>query len=614
MRQPRIIITLCLLATIIVGCTGLAGEPEIVATLTPSVPIVPTELALGYPENTPDLTNGALIFARNCTECHGVNGDGQGALVLNGQVPEMDSFLDASALGFQSPNDYYDIITDGNIENLMPPWVDSLSEQERWDVALYTYTLGYTDEQLSLGEELYIRECAECHDADGRGEGIEVTSRGNIAFDLTNNREMIYIGDGAVRVSIVEGIGEIMPSYPELTEAEVEALVAYSRSFTFDNRQSDDTPLPNPDITTLSGTITNGTANSELPVGLDVNLRYGSVEDGISSLTTTINADGSYIFDDVPLSDNFEYVVVVFYNDIPFNTDVINGADLLSTSSLDITIYERTEDPFVISISHLDTQIDTFTVPEIGTGLVFTQNVTYTNESDRVYTTSQPIGEGRFASLLWQLPVGSVILNDPSNPRYLLAQSQYAIIDTSPVYPGENTLEAIYFQPYEMGAIIDQPLTNPLAGTHTITVIPSSVSATGDGLTIIDDTIVDGRVFEQPVELNVGESLVYELVGELTITRNTSESADIITSDVLPLILIVVVGIVLGFSGYIVYRQANASVDVQINKIVNQLAQLEIMHNNGNINHDAYRKQQADLNAKLAELRQDNISQEITDE
>ena len=38
-----------------------------------------------------------------------------------------------------------------NIAKLMPPWENALSEAERWDVALYSYTLAYDEALLEAG-------------------------------------------------------------------------------------------------------------------------------------------------------------------------------------------------------------------------------------------------------------------------------------------------------------------------------------------------------------------------------------------------------------------------------------------------------------------------------
>ncbi|MEP7294502.1 MAG: c-type cytochrome, partial [Chloroflexota bacterium] len=144
---------------LLAGCGGLAGEPRIVATLPPATPL-PT--AAPYPADYPDVALGAQIFAANCTRCHGADGKGNGELVQSGQVAKAADFTDPATSADQRPSDFYATITDGKIESLMPPWADALSDDERWAVALYSYTLLFTQEQIARGRDL----CAACDLAD----------------------------------------------------------------------------------------------------------------------------------------------------------------------------------------------------------------------------------------------------------------------------------------------------------------------------------------------------------------------------------------------------------------------------------------------------------------
>ncbi|MEO1287681.1 MAG: cytochrome c, partial [Chloroflexota bacterium] len=135
------ILIITVLSMVMVACSDLAGEPEIVATV-PSASNTVADVEL--PPSAPDIANGARIYQQSCTSCHGEMGAGDGELVESGDVPRMGSFLDPVHMRQQSPAFYYDIITNGNIINLMPPWSGSLSVQERWDVAMYTARCKHT--------------------------------------------------------------------------------------------------------------------------------------------------------------------------------------------------------------------------------------------------------------------------------------------------------------------------------------------------------------------------------------------------------------------------------------------------------------------------------------
>ncbi|MEM6527902.1 MAG: cytochrome c, partial [Chloroflexota bacterium] len=142
MRNPLFITVACISVLLLAACdANLAGEPEIVATIPP----LPTEVAAGLPAMAPDPERGALVYVQNnCAACHGINGAGIRQELEDGRVLQPPSLLDRENVVSDTPADYYDIITNGNIANLMPPWSQQLDAEERWAVALHNYTLRYS--------------------------------------------------------------------------------------------------------------------------------------------------------------------------------------------------------------------------------------------------------------------------------------------------------------------------------------------------------------------------------------------------------------------------------------------------------------------------------------
>lgn len=132
-------IALLLLAIVMSACSGLAGEPEIVGELPP--PPAPVAANASAPDVAPDLALGAQLYAQNCTRCHGIFGAGDGEFVLSGQISEIPDFTDPTIHQQNTADDYYTVITNGNLEKLMPPFSGSLTDEERWSVAHYVLTL-----------------------------------------------------------------------------------------------------------------------------------------------------------------------------------------------------------------------------------------------------------------------------------------------------------------------------------------------------------------------------------------------------------------------------------------------------------------------------------------
>lgn len=116
----------------LVACTGLSGEPKVVATLPP----VPTQVT-----STDPLAQGEAIFRQRCASCHGLGGRGDGELVTSGQIQAVPDLTDLSRRADQTLEDYFEVITYGRIEKLMPPWEGALTEEERRVVSEYAYRL-----------------------------------------------------------------------------------------------------------------------------------------------------------------------------------------------------------------------------------------------------------------------------------------------------------------------------------------------------------------------------------------------------------------------------------------------------------------------------------------
>lgn len=131
------------LALFSAACGSLAGEPQIVSTIPPRTP-VPTPASA-----SDELALGAQIFAQRCSSCHGENGQGDGALVRAGTLQNVPDFTDPARRSTMTVEDYYEVITNGRIERMMPPWKDALTDEQRWAVARYAYSLTPQDAPAS---------------------------------------------------------------------------------------------------------------------------------------------------------------------------------------------------------------------------------------------------------------------------------------------------------------------------------------------------------------------------------------------------------------------------------------------------------------------------------
>jgi mono/diheme cytochrome c family protein len=588
---------LCSLCVLLAACSGLGGEPRIVATLPAPSP-APTRAALVVPAAPPDVALGAQVFARNCTQCHGT-GAGDGPLVASGQLPTPPPPLrDPVTARAQSPVDYFDIITNGRIENLMPPWGNALTETERWAVALYTYTLAASPEQIERGRALVEAAGAEVGDLTDLGSSLQLSQQGLAQILLD-------------RLSA------------ETPENDIWAAAAYVRSLTVANPGSIGGVLAQPETTPeaaaptlegvsgrVTGRITNGTAGGTVPTDLQVNLLVTQDGQLIDQGQTLVNADGSYAFEGIAINPAADYLTAVIYRERIFSSPPQTGDPATGVIDLPLTIYELTEDPAVISLSRMVTQ-----VRALGNTLQIQQAIFFSNSSDRAFTSSTALGNGRFASIVLSLPPGAQVISYDDPNRYVFSEENYTVVDSSPVYPGQDHLVVVvYIVPYDgRGSIIEQPLTYALNGPVRLLISPQELSVISAQLPSIGpQTLAPGAEeifagYGATLDLPAGGSLRYEINGAAAPGPTLGDTPVAVpASNLLPVLLIGIGMCALGAAGLLIWRSRLAgsqpNQQALIDALVRQIAELDDDHKAGRLNHDLWHRQRGQLKARLAEL------------
>lgn len=560
---------------------------------------MPTAEGGDLPAAMPDIAQGAAIFAQNCTDCHGVGGAGDGELVASGQIPNPGNMTDFAAVSVDTPQAWFNIITNGNLENLMPPWSGSLSASQRWSVALYTYTLGYTSEQIEQGQAIYDTVCADgCPD-----------------LDPTDMQAMITRSDAELAAALQQ-------STADLTADDAALAVRYARTLALENAgmigqvvnaadsaMSSSSDSPAAVDGTLQVTLTNGTVGGEVPQSGDVDLFVLDQQfSPIDNLTGSIE-DGAVRFDDLTLSPDQFYVAAYNHRDRQFfsepRTAMAMGDD--NVLNIPLQIYELTEDPAVIEIERMVVQASA-----IGDGLQVAEVVFFENTSDRLFTSSQALNEQGtvFGSTVLSLPPGAVVAGFGGDERrYVVSEEDFAVIDTQPVEPGTgHTMQVVYFLPYEDGAIIEHQLNYNLNGSARLLLRPDTLSMTSDQLELLGEQTLGENVYTEygaDITLNAGNTLRYELSGRAV---NVASGGSF---QWLPMLLFVLSGLTGGAAAVLFFMnrrdartkpQPKPTTNREIDALVTQIAKLDSDHQAGRLNHDLWHQQRNELKAQLRDL------------
>lgn len=108
-----------------------------------------------YPRRLPSLAAGKKIYDENCAQCHGATGkgDGPGRESMNPKTPLPANFTDPERIGGLSPFKAFNSASFG-IDGTAMASFSALSDEQRWQVAFYLFTLRFSDEAAKAGADL----------------------------------------------------------------------------------------------------------------------------------------------------------------------------------------------------------------------------------------------------------------------------------------------------------------------------------------------------------------------------------------------------------------------------------------------------------------------------
>ncbi|MBI1906256.1 MAG: c-type cytochrome [Rhodocyclales bacterium] len=274
MNSRVLALVACVLAT-------LAVAPAAVAAPVRSEAVPPTPVAA-------DEAAGKKVYERNCMQCHGAEGAGDGPAAEFVYPKPRDFRLGMykirTTLSGQLPTDHdlFKVVSQGIPGTSMPAWERYLSEEERWQAIHYIKRfdmLGLfeeeppkerivvggapkvTDELVARGKQVYQdAKCWQCHGQLGRGDGPSASGMtddwDNPIRPVNFTKSWIFRGGSTLediyRTFTTGFNGTPMPSFAiTVGEEDRWALAAYVKSLARERRTGQvvraayrDGPLP----------------------------------------------------------------------------------------------------------------------------------------------------------------------------------------------------------------------------------------------------------------------------------------------------------------------------------------------------------------------------------
>lgn len=576
---------------------------------------MPTLGAL-VPPAPPDVQQGAAIYAQNCAACHGEKGLGDGPQSM--QLPVTVPGIGLEDVARQaSPAQWFKMVTQGNLERFMPPFVGALSDQQRWDVVAYALTLHSSNKQIAEGKQLFEANCPSC------------------GSNFTNQARMASLSEDDLVNLVKNGEGDVPAFGKGFTDEQVRAVAAYLRSLTFASGAelaaaptaaasgtpaaetpppagTPGTPLP-PGTAgapvaggtgTVSGTIQMG-ASGPVPSGLNVTLHgYDHSQDQttgpqeVLTLSAAAGPDGSYTFQDVGMPLNRIFLAEVEYGGLKYRSGFAAvKANTASLSLPPVKLYEKSTDFKLLKLNQVHIYTDFATAGSAQVLEIFA----FTNSSDRSVVIST---DGATIPFI-QLPAAA------ENVGYEAGQDSAPFIPTDKGFaavPSDTPYSIIAFftMPYDKKLEISQPVS--MDASSVILLIPDGMKVTGKQLADKGLQVIQNNNYHEysSVDLKAGETLKFSISGTPRTSSATGLDARQIT-----MIAGGSLGILLILAGAFLYfrdRQrlpqvAEGSGFDSPEEVMDAILALDDLHRAGKIADDPYRKRREDLKDILKEIR-----------
>ncbi len=655
--KKRAFLLVFLLSALLASCNfTLAEDITPPPNYVPPTP-APTMGAL-FPSEPSSPARGQAIFEAKCAPCHGLDGLGNGPQA--GGLPVPVSAIGLRDIASQSnPAKWFTVITRGQMDRYMPPFT-SLSDSERWDVLSYVYSLSNTNNQVEEGAALYADLCAMCHGPNGDASKGQATGT---SVDFSNQAFMSQVTSLGMYQVIANGLPPKMEAFnSQLSEAQIWALTTYLRTLTYDksavmplptieptativptensnlvptpdativagdvnpSNSPDETPAavidpnsaPEPTVTPISsgsritGNLTNG-SGGELPANLSIILHgYVNMSETIN-LTTTVKADGSYEFANVPLETNIAYIVSIDVDGMSYNSDVAVYDGSTTDFDLPITVYETTTDISSISADRLHIFFD-FSNPDTVQVIEIYILSNSSNKTVVAVGPDQPI-------LTYQLPDGASNLefeNGQIGNPFISTGNGFG--DPSTILPGASSYQLMYAfdMPYGKKLEIKQPITVSVGSL--IVMAPDGIKVSSDQLLDAGKRDVQGQAYSMFTgeNLSAGDTLTLAISGAAKTSFSVAPTTD--SSKTNLVIGLAILGTVLILAGLFIFlRGRNNNDDMEdendfietdslgndSDRLMDAIASLDDQYKAGTLAEEAYKKRRAELKSRLKDI------------
>lgn len=573
---------------------------------------MPTLGAL-YPAVAPDVQNGSALFTQNCSACHGDKGLGDGPQSMQLPVPVPGIGL-AEVARSASPADWFKMVTQGNLDRFMPPFVGALSDQERWDVISYAFTLHTTADQIAHGKSLFESNCPGC------------------AGKFTDQTSMAALSENDLVKIIKNGEGGVPAFGKNFSDDDAYAVAAYLRTLTFANPSEAAVTTPtasvietpsttngtpeaaanspsSPAATSVAGTgIVSGTvqmANGAPAANLTVNLQgFDHAQDQstgpqqVVNLTALTASDGSYNFGNVAMPENRLFLAEVEFAGIKYHSGVYTSKANTSEIALPtVKLYESSNELSLLKINQVHIYTDFATA---GTVQVL-EILAFSNPSDK----SVVIPTDGTSLPFIKLPTGAQNIGfqaGQDSAPLVIADKGIAVVPTTTPY----SIIEFFNMPYTNKLDINQSFS--IDAPSLVLLIPEGINVNGAQLLNKGIQVIQNNNYQEfsATNLKANEMLSFSVSGQPGIgsAAGIDPRQGILIGGGILGSLLIVAGVILFLRDRRPKVEDATGAEFESNdEVMDAILALDDLHRAGKISDQAYQNRRGELKEILKEMR-----------
>lgn len=589
MPLRHLVLFIAFLALLTSACQiSLAGDilppagSELGQAAAPSEP-------LAFPAAMPDVRAGGLIYARSCAPCHGARGlgDGEQAGALPVAVPAIS---DPELARASSLEEWYMLISRGDLDKYMPPFAGSLSVQERWDVLAYAYSLSQDEDQLQAGEQIG----AALGQSQGDLEALSVFSQDELGALLADDLDLSTQDGGALAAYLLASALGLSPT-SGLAELDIEQGLQAAEDAAPDVEGEELTQTAGgsgaSETIILQGAVSNG-SGGELPANAEVLLRGFDHSREAFSASTGLDENGRYRFEQTDLDPTLVYAITIEYEGLIYFSEAIQLDGTQTEFELPLIVYEITHDASSLVIEHLQ-----LVLQFAGEGRIRVVQLVVASNTGLQAVAPQADAE---PALRYSLPPEASNLAFESGAigeRYVPTEDGFG--DLRAVLPGSGAYQMLYAYelPYGRGLEFSQGLTLPISSV-TVFAPAGQIELQSEDFVVLGSQELDGETFtgyQSRQAYAAGETVNFELRGAHPL-GSANWLVDLVNQREF---LVGLIGLALAVAfAWLWLRRVNAQ-QPSPEEVMDAIIALDARYAEARMSEDNYLKRRAALKARL---------------